>query len=102
MDFEIRREGEKTVFVPCGDIVASSEPVLRPALRDLVRDGARDVVVDLAGTSMIDSTGLGLLLSAFISLRQAGGAFAVVNASAEILELLRSLRFHQHFGVAGR
>jgi len=101
MEFEIRREGEKTVLAPRGDIVASSVPSLRPAMRDLVREGVRELVVDLAETSMIDSTGLGLLLAAFNSLRQVGGVFAVVHASDELLELFRSLRIHQHFAVTG-
>lgn len=102
MNFEIRLEGERAVVLLSGDVVASSVLELRPALRDLVRSGSRDMVVDLSGTTMIDSMGLGLLLSAFNSLREKGGAFSVVNASEDILELLRSLRKHQHFPVAGK
>jgi anti-anti-sigma factor len=103
MNFEIRRQGETAAVVEIhGDVVASSVPELRPALRDLVRSGLRDLVVDLAYTAMIDSTGLGLLLSAFNSLSQVQGKFAVVNASDEVLELFRTLRIHQHFAVAGR
>jgi anti-sigma B factor antagonist len=102
MNFEIRREGETAVVATHGDVVASSVPELRPALGELVRGGLRDMVLDLADTAMIDSTGLGLLLSAFNSLHKVQGKFAVVNASEEILELFRTLRLHQHFPVAGR
>ena len=102
MSFELRREGETTVIVPGGDIVATSVPELRPAMRDLVRSGGRSLVVDLVATSMVDSTGLGLLLSAYNSLRQVDGRFAVINASAELLELFRTMRIHQHFQVTGR
>jgi len=102
MNFEIRREGETAVVAVHGDIVATSVPELRPALRDLVRSGARDIVVDLAQTAMIDSTGLGLLLSAFNSLSKVQGKFQVVHASDEIRELFRTMRIHQHFPVGGR
>ena len=102
MSYEIRREDARAVMVVDGDMVASVVPELRLALRELVRSGSRDLVVDLAGTTMIDSMGLGLLLSAFNSLREKEGVFAVVNASQEILELLRSLRMHQHFPVSGK
>ena len=102
MNFEIRREGDAAVVATHGDVVASSVPELRPALRDLVRSGLRDMVVDLVDTTMIDSTGVGLLLSAFNSLSKVQGKFAVVNASDEILDLLRTLRIHQHFPIAGR
>lgn len=101
-DLQIRREGSAVVVVPDGDILASTVPRLRPAMRDAVRSGAREMVVDLAGTSMIDSTGLGLLLSAFNSMQAAGGTFSVVHASDEILELFHTMRIHQHFSVSGR
>jgi len=102
MSFDVRSEGETTVIVPDGDIVATSVPELRPAMRDLVRSGSRSLVVDLAATTMVDSTGLGLLLSAYNSLRQVDGRFAVVNASEELLDLFRTMRIHQHFQVTGR
>ncbi|HUI55921.1 MAG TPA: STAS domain-containing protein [Bryobacteraceae bacterium] len=102
MNFGIRQEGERAVVVPNGDVVASGVPELWSAMRDLVRSGSRDMVVDLSETTMIDSVGLGLLLSAFNSLQEKEGAFSVINASEEILELLRSLRMHQHFPVAGK
>lgn len=102
MSIEIRREGDAAIVAPHGDIVASGMPELRPALRDLVREGRRQVTVDLEETKMIDSTGLGLLLAAFNSLRQAQGTLTIVNASPEIIELLRTMRIHQHFEVRGK
>lgn len=101
-EFEIRMEGKVAVVAPGGDVLASSMPDLRPALRDLVRSGVGEIVMDLRDTSMIDSTGLGLLLAAFNSIQAAGGKFSIVHASDEILELLHSMRMHQHFSVSGR
>lgn len=102
MSLEVRREGEKAIVLPHGDIVATVVPDYRPTLRDLVRSGLREMVIDLSETVMIDSTGLGLLLAAFNSLRAIDGKLSVVNASEDIVELFRSLRMHQHFPVAGR
>ena len=50
MNFEIRREGETAVVAMHGDVVASSVPELRPALRDLLRSGLRDMVVSARST----------------------------------------------------
>src|SRR5690348_14155101 len=100
-DFEIRRENDAVVLAPKGDVVASTAPPLRGVMRDLVRAGVAEQVVDLAGTNMIDSTGLGLLISAFNSLQASGRRFAVVHASEQILELFRNMRMHQHFPVSG-
>ena len=102
MNIEIRREDGAATLAPHGDIVASSVPELRPALRELVREGVGGVTVDLAETAMIDSTGLGLLIATYNSLMKSKGRFALVNASPEILELLQAMRIHQHFEVGGR
>jgi anti-sigma B factor antagonist len=101
-DFEVRMEGKVAVVTPHGDVLASSMPELRPAMRNLVQSGIGEMVVDLTSTVMIDSTGLGLLLAAFNSMTKAGGKFSIVHASAEIVELLETMRMHQHFSISGR
>jgi anti-anti-sigma factor len=101
-EMEIRVEEGTAVVAPAGDLLASCVPELRTAMRDLVRSGVREMVVDLDRAAMIDSTGVGLLLSAFNSIKAAGGAFSVIHASDEILELFRTMRMHQHFPVSGR
>jgi anti-anti-sigma factor len=101
MIFDVQRDGDCAVVATRADVVASVVPELRPALRDLVRSGVRNMVIDLAGAGMIDSSGLGLLLSAFNSLRAVGGALSVVNASEDVLDLFRTLRINQHFPVSG-
>ena len=101
MNIEIHREGHTATLAPHGDIVATSVPELRSALRELVHTGVLGMTLDLEETGKIDSTGLGLLISTFNSLTKVQGRLALVNASPEVLELLRALRIHQHFEVAG-
>ena len=101
-DFDVRREGETAVVVARGDVLSSSVSEMRTAMRDLVRSGVRELVFDMQSSTMIDSTGLGLLLAAFNSISAVGGKFSVVHASDEILDLFRSMRINQHFAVSGR
>jgi anti-sigma B factor antagonist len=101
-DFEILREGDAAVVASHGDVLSSSVPQMRVAMRDLVRSGVREMIFDLDKAAMIDSTGLGLLLAAFNSITAVGGKFSVVHASDEILDLFRTMRIHQHFTVSGR
>ena len=97
-----RREKERAIVRPDGeDVVAASVPALRAAMRSAIAEGARDIVVDLAGVEMVDSTGIGLLISAHNSLRNAGGRLSVIHASGDILELFQTMRIHQHFSVTG-
>jgi anti-sigma B factor antagonist len=98
----VTREDNKAVLRPSGDnIVAAAIPELRLKMRSIVDEGVRDLVVDLEGVRMVDSSGIGLLISAYNSLRKLGGKLAVIHASAELLELFQSMRMHQHFSVSG-
>jgi len=98
----ILREENKAIVRPAGDtIVAATIPELRLKMRGILDEGVRELVIDLAGVRMVDSSGLGLLISAHNSLRKAGGRFAVIHASEDLLELFRSMRMHQHFSVSG-
>lgn len=99
---DILREDNKAVLRPGGDnIVAATLPDLRAKMRAIVEEGVQELVIDLTDVRMVDSSGIGLLISAHNSLRKSGGTLAVIHASAEILELFRTMRMHQHFSVSG-
>jgi anti-anti-sigma factor len=89
------------VLQPEGDLVAALLPALRSKLQEMVGAGTVHLTLDLAGTRMVDSAGIGLLISAHNSLKKAGGELTVIHASKEILELFRTMRIHQHFSVSG-
>ena len=98
----VTREENRAVVRPADDtIVAATVPELRLKMRGIVEEGVRDLVIDLAGVRMVDSSGIGLLISAYNSLSRVGGRLAVIHASAEILELFQTMRIHQHFSVSG-
>jgi anti-anti-sigma factor len=99
---QVTREENKAVVRPTGDaIVAATVPALRVEMRDVLDQGVNDLVIDLTDVRMVDSSGLGLLIAAHNSLRKAGGTLAVIHASADLLELFRSMRMHQRFSVSG-
>jgi anti-anti-sigma factor len=89
------------VVQPEGDLVAVRLPALRSKLQEMVGAGTVHLTLDLAGTQMVDSAGIGLLISAHNSLKKAGGELTVIHASKEILDLFRTMRIHQHFSVSG-
>jgi anti-anti-sigma factor len=100
-DQAVSNEPGAAVLQPEGDLVAARLPVLRTALREMVASGIRQLTLDLAATQMVDSAGIGLLISAHNSLKKAGGALTVIHASGDILSLLRTMRMHQHFNISG-
>jgi anti-anti-sigma factor len=98
----LTREEDKAVIRPSGeDVVANSVPELRTKMRTAVQEGVRELILDLAEVRMVDSTGIGLLISAHNSLHKIGGRLAVVHASKDIVDLFQTMRIHQHFSVSG-
>lgn len=95
-------KGQEAIVCPAGNVVAAAVPELRSALRGVLAEGVRDMTIDFSDVVMVDSTGLGLLISAHNSMVKAGGRLSVTHASKEIVELFRSMRIHQHFSVSSR
>ena len=73
--------GDATVLSCDGRLTMVAAPTLRSAIDDAVSDGRVRVVVDLAGTSFVDSSGLGALVAGLKRTRQAGGDLVIVCAS---------------------
>jgi anti-anti-sigma factor len=90
----------REVFRVEEDIVASSATGLRAKMKDLMNRGVAEMVLDLSKVRMVDSAGIGLLISAHNSLKKVGGSLEITNVCPEILELFRSMRMHRHFKIS--
>ena len=98
---ETEQEHKQAVVHPAGDVVAATIDNLRQEMQGMLGAGVREMSMDLSDVRMMDSRGIGLLISAHNSLRKVGGTLAVVHASKDILDLLHTMRIHQHFSVSG-
>lgn len=57
-------------------------------IKKLIADGKTNVIGDLSKVKFMNSSGLGILITALTSLRNAGGDFKICNASDRIESLL--------------
>ena len=62
--------------------------LLKEAVADIVRRGARHVLVDLSGVHYIDSTRLGEIIAAHVTVSRQGGRLKLVRTPARVVELL--------------
>jgi anti-anti-sigma factor len=85
-----------------GDLTAATVPQLQPALKQALAGGVVEVIFDLAKTVMLDSSGIGLLIAAYTSLTRRHGRVRVEHVSAEILQMLQSMRLIDRLCVTGR
>jgi anti-sigma B factor antagonist len=86
-DFEVRSErAESTVIVSClGELDLYTVSELTAQLDASIGEGARRVLVDLTGTTFVDSTGIGALLAARTRLGSLFGSLALVCDDAAVL-----------------
>jgi len=92
MTFAIE-QGDPVVVIVMGNVLGGAEALeFNRAVSDLIREGARRLVVDLAGVELMNSSGLGMLVSASSSLRSAGGTMSLASAGEKIQGLFRMTR----------
>jgi len=83
------RRGSATVLRPEGRLNMVAAGDVRRAVAALADEGTPRVVVDLSGTSFIDSSGLGSLVAGLKTARQAGGDLRIAGATDQALLVLR-------------
>jgi anti-sigma B factor antagonist len=87
------------VFEPHGEIDLATAPHLKAALDAAMDDGARYVLVDLEDVAFLDSTGLGVLLSAERKLRARDGKVIVVCKNRRIRRVFEIAGLSEVFTV---
>lgn len=85
-----------------GDLTAIVVPDLQMDLKDMLKRGARQLVFDLSNTTMLDSSGMGLLIAAANSVVPQGGNIRVTNVAPDIFRLLQSMRLATRLNVSER
>jgi anti-sigma B factor antagonist len=100
--FELRREGNRLVVTPEGELVASTVADLKGELQRAIDAGTGEMEFDLASTAMLDSSGIGLLIAAYNSLSARQGTMKVTGVSDDIFRLLQSMRLDKRLNVAKR
>ncbi|OGV55578.1 MAG: hypothetical protein A2017_14570 [Lentisphaerae bacterium GWF2_44_16] len=99
---KIEKKGNEATVIPQADVVAAEVQNFRTELLNLVNNGIFQIKVDLEKVEMIDSSGIGVFISAQNSLKKQNGSLKVVNVSADILKMFRIMRLDKHFEVTGK
>ena len=89
MQISERRNGEIAVLQLSGRLTVNDQPgMLRDAVTTALNSGARHVLLELAGVHYIDSTRLGEIISAHVTVTRRGGRLRLVGTPDRIMELL--------------
>jgi len=94
-----RQKRKHNVITPGEDIIASFAQEFRRSLWSLMDEGIQRITVDLTGVGMIDSIGIGVLISTQNALKKKGGGLSIINASGDLFSLFTAMRLDQHLEV---
>jgi len=99
MNYSREDEGDKTTLYIRGELDALSASELRPLLDRVVEDRRADVTVDLSQLRLVDSSGVGALVSLYKRVRAGGGHVEFVGVTAQPLVIFKMLRLDVVFGL---
>jgi len=89
----------QAIVKPDQDIVSSTASDFRNELLDIIKTGPTELVIDLSDIKMIDSVGLGVLITTHNAMNKFGGKLIVTNVSNDIYNLLLTMRLDRHFEI---
>ena len=93
MKFKISDHYHATVISLKGKFLGSVDgDAFRDAINKLKEEGKTKLVIDLSETDMIDSTGIGTLIAALTSMRNAGGDVKIACLKKRIKNLFLMTR----------
>ena len=99
MKCTITENGEQTRLEVEGALDAMTAPEIRPIFDKVVTDRRRHVTVDIARVTMIDSSGIGAIVSLFKRVKADGGQVLVIGARDQPLAVLKLLKLDRVFGL---
>ena len=89
MKLSDREQGGIVILEPKGKIMGGPDAsLLHDKLYEYIGQGKKQVVIDLAKVDWMNSTGLGILISGYTTLRNNDGLLKLANVTEKIQSLL--------------
>ncbi|MBK8996582.1 MAG: STAS domain-containing protein [Myxococcales bacterium] len=99
MKHSVEDDGRTIRLHLSGELDALTASDLRPTLDELSAQSGRDVVVDLSALRLIDSSGVGALVSLYKRVRENGGSVRFDGVTDQPLAIFKLLRLDLVFGL---
>ena len=90
-------EGTKVAIA--GELDSVTAPEVRETFDEIAEAKPSRVVLDLSALRLIDSSGVGAIVSLFKRVKAAGGRFEVVGVTGQPRSIFRVLKLDRVFGL---
>jgi anti-sigma B factor antagonist len=97
LDLETVRAPEETIVRCTGKITSSTSTLLQTTVRSLIPE-TNCVVLDLTNVSYLDSSGLGAIVSVYLSAKRQHCGLKLINLNQRLQELFRITKLVSVFG----
>jgi anti-sigma B factor antagonist len=92
-------ENDVVLLVLEGKLNALTATELRETIQELVQQNDARTLLDLSGLELIDSSGVGALVSLIKRSRHNGGVIKLVGVQGQPKEIFKLLNLHQAFSI---
>jgi anti-sigma B factor antagonist len=100
MKIEARHERGVTIIEPKGKItIGVGDVALREAVGEALEAGARSILLNLNGTTSIDSSGIGEMVSAYTTVTNRGGKLKLCSLPDRVSDILQITQLISVFEV---
>lgn len=93
--------GQATVVHATGELDLHTAPLLQAEIDEVLAAPPALIVVDLAGVTFMDSTGLSVVVATVAAMRDHGGEVRVVTAKKKVAKVFRLTGVDQQVGMFG-
>ncbi len=95
-----RKQGDVTILDVKGKItIGVGDVALRESVGQALESGAKNLLINLAGVSTIDSSGIGELVSAFTTVTNKGGKLKLSSLPPKVTDILQITQWITVFEV---
>jgi anti-sigma B factor antagonist len=100
MKFEDRLEGDVVVIDVSGKIMGGEETTMfHGRIHEYIQQNKKNFIIDLTKVDWMNSVGLGMLISALTTVKNAGGRLVLANITKieSILTITRLISVFEHY-----
>jgi anti-sigma B factor antagonist len=84
-----QREGVTILDLKGKITIGAGDVALREAVQEALKASAKSMLINLAGVSTIDSSGVGELVSAYTTVTNRGGKLKLLNLPPKVADILQ-------------
>lgn len=99
LSFNQYQHGDITVLSVTGNLDSLTVPEIRPEIEKIVATSVRKVALEMSSLEVIDSSGIGAIVSLFKRVRGLGGDVKIVAVRGQPREILRLLGLERAFDI---